>query len=323
MDSLGIVDVHDWHPTVIEVEPIEAAIVNGDPATLVESQQQVCPGDQGCATRTSARRSRPTTTSCPAANVRSDPSYRTVNTGGAAGWLIGTNCIGTAADAGAGAPGQASRPSRPAVASANLLATFPSGLAGLLHAHSNRRFLLDGQRRLRRVSSGGHSRTGHGVLGQRPDGGVGALQRRAVGRRPGLGGAGAAEREAEGADGDNRSGRRCSRGVGGASRGRGRGAGRVVLAGATEVVVPADVVVRVRAGCAARSSSARWNSRTVTATAITSSIASTAGTMTAVRSSERFAGAATATGCDTRVSSGSPAPPRRWPSARAKSTHRW
>lgn len=35
------------------------------------------------------------------------------------------------------------------------------------------------------------------------------------------------------------------------------GAGRVVLAGATEVVVPADVVVRVRAGCAARSSSAR------------------------------------------------------------------
>lgn len=38
------------------------------------------------------------------------------------------------------------------------------------------------------------------------------------------------------------------------------GAGRVVLAGATEVVVPADVVVRVRAGCAARSSSARWNS---------------------------------------------------------------
>ncbi len=178
---------------------------------------------RGCATRTSARRSRPTTTSCPAANVRSDPSYRTVNTGGAAGWLIGTNCIGTAADAGAGAPGQASRPSRPAVASANLLATFPSGLAGLLHAHSNRRFLLDGQRRLRRVSSGGHSRTGHGVLGQRPDGGVGALQRRAVGRRPGLGGAGAAEREAEGADGDNRSGRRCSRGVGGASRGRGRG----------------------------------------------------------------------------------------------------
>lgn len=76
------------------------------------------------------------------------------------------------------------------------------------------------------------------------------------------------------------------------------GAGRVVLAGATEVVVPADVVVRVRAGCAARSSSARWNSRTATATAITSSIASTAGTMTAVRSSERFAGAATATGCD-------------------------
>ena len=40
--------------------------------------------------RTSARRSRPMTTSLPAANVRADPSYRTVSAGGA-GRLIGTN----------------------------------------------------------------------------------------------------------------------------------------------------------------------------------------------------------------------------------------
>src|SRR5437588_5467595 len=42
---------------------------------------------RGWATRTSARRSRPITTSLPAAKVRSAPSYRTVSTGGA-GWLI-------------------------------------------------------------------------------------------------------------------------------------------------------------------------------------------------------------------------------------------
>src|SRR6516225_732115 len=53
----------------------------------------------GCATRTSARRSRPIATSLPAAKVRSDPSYRTVRTGGAGG-LTRTNCIGSDADAG-------------------------------------------------------------------------------------------------------------------------------------------------------------------------------------------------------------------------------
>src|SRR6478735_11502517 len=49
----------------------------------------------GCAIRTSARRSRPTTTSLPGAKLRVDPSYRTVSAGGA-GRLIGTNSIGTA-----------------------------------------------------------------------------------------------------------------------------------------------------------------------------------------------------------------------------------
>ncbi len=39
----------------------------------------------GCVMRMSARRSRPTTTSWPAANVRSEPSCRTVSAGGAGG----------------------------------------------------------------------------------------------------------------------------------------------------------------------------------------------------------------------------------------------
>lgn len=223
MDSLGIVDVHDWHPTVIEVEPIEAAIVNGDPATLVESQQQVCPGDQGVCDADIRAQVTPDDdiVSCGERALRSLIPH---GQHGRGGWLAHRHQLYRDRSRRRGGCTRSGKPTiTPAVASANLLATFPSGLAGLLHAHSNRRFLLDGQRRLRRVSSGGHSRTGHGVLGQRPDGGVGALQRRAVGRRPGLGGAGAAEREAEGADGDNRSGRRCSRGVGGASRGRGRG----------------------------------------------------------------------------------------------------
>src|ERR1700754_1456221 len=49
-----------------------------------------------CAIRTSARRSRPTTTSLPGANVRVEPSYRTVSAGGV-GRLIGTDSIGIAA----------------------------------------------------------------------------------------------------------------------------------------------------------------------------------------------------------------------------------
>ena len=48
---------------------------------------------RGWAMRTSARRSRPMTTSLPAAKVRADPSFRTVSAGGA-GRLIATNSIG-------------------------------------------------------------------------------------------------------------------------------------------------------------------------------------------------------------------------------------
>ena len=55
----------------------------------------------GCAIRTSARRSRPTTTSLPGAKVRVDPSYRTVSAGGA-GRLIATNSIGRSRECGAG-----------------------------------------------------------------------------------------------------------------------------------------------------------------------------------------------------------------------------
>ena len=48
---------------------------------------------RGWATRRSARRSRPITTSLPGAKVRDDPSYRTVSAGGA-GRVIGCNSIG-------------------------------------------------------------------------------------------------------------------------------------------------------------------------------------------------------------------------------------
>src|SRR5262249_47405960 len=61
----------------------------------------------GCAMRTSARRSRPITTSLPGAKVRVEPSYRTVSAGGA-GRLIGPNSIGTFAGWGGG-PWSASR----------------------------------------------------------------------------------------------------------------------------------------------------------------------------------------------------------------------
>src|ERR1700752_3221618 len=61
----------------------------------------------GWAMRTSARRSRPITTSLPGAKVRVEPSYRTVSAGGA-GRLIGPNSIGTVAGWGAG-PWGASR----------------------------------------------------------------------------------------------------------------------------------------------------------------------------------------------------------------------
>ena len=56
---------------------------------------------RGWAMRRSARRSRPITTSLPAAKVRDDPSYRTVSAGGE-GRVIGCNSIGTAAGCEAG-----------------------------------------------------------------------------------------------------------------------------------------------------------------------------------------------------------------------------
>ena len=47
----------------------------------------------GWAIRTSARRSRPTTTSLPGEKVREEPPYLTVSAG-VSGRLIGNNCIG-------------------------------------------------------------------------------------------------------------------------------------------------------------------------------------------------------------------------------------
>lgn len=47
IDPLAVLDVDHRHATVVDVHPVEAAVVDGDPSALVESQQQMSPGDQG------------------------------------------------------------------------------------------------------------------------------------------------------------------------------------------------------------------------------------------------------------------------------------
>jgi hypothetical protein len=46
IDPLAVLDIDDRHASVVDVQPVEAAIVDGDPSALVESQHQVYPGDQ-------------------------------------------------------------------------------------------------------------------------------------------------------------------------------------------------------------------------------------------------------------------------------------
>lgn len=105
VDGHAVGDVDHRHALAVDVQPVEAAVVDGHPAALVEAEQQVRARDQGWAMRTSARRSRPTTTSLPGEKVRGEPSYRTVRAGGT-GRVIGTNCIGSDAACGVG-PGPA------------------------------------------------------------------------------------------------------------------------------------------------------------------------------------------------------------------------
>ncbi len=174
------------------------------------------------------------------------------------------------------------------VASANLL-SFPSfgrSAACTLESQYSARWAAAPPS----VSSGGHSRIGHGVLGQRPE--VRVLWVEAVYVAPVLGGrccrAGACGWQPQRSAHESRCRRRQS------CRGSGPGA----QSRATWAVVPAGGP-RPRAGCAARSSSQCWNSRTAIATAITSSIASTAGTTVVRQQRASPAGALTATGCDT------------------------
>jgi hypothetical protein len=62
-------------------EPLSTA-VHRPPEIVGSNRSSTWARDtSGCAMRTSARRSRPMTTSCPAEKVRGGPSYRTVSAG--------------------------------------------------------------------------------------------------------------------------------------------------------------------------------------------------------------------------------------------------
>jgi hypothetical protein len=43
----AVLDFDDRYTMVVDIQPIEAAVVDGDPSALIESHDQVCPGDQG------------------------------------------------------------------------------------------------------------------------------------------------------------------------------------------------------------------------------------------------------------------------------------
>ncbi|BBZ52677.1 hypothetical protein MHEI_43940 [Mycobacterium heidelbergense] len=46
VDPQAVVDVDDRHATIVDVQPIEAAVVDGNPPALVEPHDEVCPGYQ-------------------------------------------------------------------------------------------------------------------------------------------------------------------------------------------------------------------------------------------------------------------------------------
>jgi hypothetical protein len=46
IDPLAVLDVEGRYSTVVEVQTIEAAVVDGDPPALIEAQHQVYPGNQ-------------------------------------------------------------------------------------------------------------------------------------------------------------------------------------------------------------------------------------------------------------------------------------
>jgi hypothetical protein len=46
IDGLTVVDVDHRRPAPVDVGSVQRTIVDGQPAALIETQQQVCPGDQ-------------------------------------------------------------------------------------------------------------------------------------------------------------------------------------------------------------------------------------------------------------------------------------
>jgi len=46
VEVLTVLQVSSGHSPVVDVHPVEAAVVDGDPPTLVEPQHKVCAGDQ-------------------------------------------------------------------------------------------------------------------------------------------------------------------------------------------------------------------------------------------------------------------------------------
>ena len=46
VEVLTVLQVNGGHPTVVDVHPVEAAVVDGDPPALVEPQHKVCARDQ-------------------------------------------------------------------------------------------------------------------------------------------------------------------------------------------------------------------------------------------------------------------------------------
>ena len=97
VDLLAVGNVDRGHAAAVDVQAVEAAIVDSDPAALIEPQDEVGARDQRV--RDADVGTRPTTTSLPGAKVRVEPSSRTVRAGGF-GRLIGNDSIRIAAGSG-------------------------------------------------------------------------------------------------------------------------------------------------------------------------------------------------------------------------------
>ena len=46
VEVLTVLEVDGGNPPIVDVHPVEAAVVDGNPSALIEPQHQVCAGDQ-------------------------------------------------------------------------------------------------------------------------------------------------------------------------------------------------------------------------------------------------------------------------------------